>query len=56
MMERPREPNSQYLSIKSEYKLPRSTLGGLFGVLVVKRMLERWGAEMVENLKKALEA
>jgi hypothetical protein len=44
------------LTYSMEYKLPYSILGKLIDALVAKRMVEREGAKMMENLKKALVA
>ena len=43
------------LTISSEYKMPYSVLGKLIDWLVVKRMVEKTGAKMLDDLKKALE-
>jgi hypothetical protein len=44
------------LTISSEYKMPYSILGKLIDWLVVRRMVEKTGTKMLENLKKAIEA
>ena len=43
------------LTISSEYKMPYSILGKLIDLLVVKRMVEKTGIKMLDDLKKALE-